>query len=65
MKEEVKLRTELRKIVLLAKRGLLKDRLTTKEWLEAFRTTIKPDDAYMIGVVKAKYKVLISSKYQE
>jgi len=65
LKEEVKLRTELKKTVSPAKRGLLKDRLTTREWLEAFKTTTKPNDAYIAGVVKAKHKALISSKYQE
>ncbi len=63
MKEEVKLRTEFKKIVSPAKRGLLKDRFIMKEWLETFRTTIKSDDVYMIGVVKVKYRVLIGSKY--
>jgi len=63
LKEEVKLRTELKRTVLPAKKGLLKDRLTTREWLEAFRTTTKPDDIYITGVVKAKYKAFIGSKY--
>jgi len=65
LKEEVKLRTELKRTVSPAKRGLLKDRLTTREWLEALKTTIKPDNAHMIRVVKAKYKALMGSKYQE
>ena len=65
LKEEVRFRTELRRTVLPAKRGLLKNRLITREWLEAFRTTTKPDDVYMIGVVKAKHRALIGSKYQE
>ncbi len=65
LKEEVRLRTELRKTVLPVKRGFLKDRFTTREWLEALKTTTKPDDAHMIGVVKVKYRVLIGSKYQE
>ena len=63
LKEEVRLRTELRRTVSPAKRGLLKDRLTTREWLEALKTTIKPDDTHMIRVVKAKYRVFIGSKY--
>ncbi len=63
LKEEVRFRTEFRKTVSLAKRGLLKDRLITKEWLEVLRTIIKPDDTYIIRVVKAKYKALIGSKY--
>ncbi len=54
---------ELKKTVLPAKRGLLKDRLIIKEWLEAFKTTIKPDDAYIIRVVKVKYRAFIGSKY--
>ncbi len=65
MKEEVRFRTEFRRIVSPAKRGLLKDRLITKEWLEAFKTTIKPDNIHMIRVVKVKYRVFIGSKYQE
>ncbi len=65
MKEEVKFRTEFKKTVLPAKRNFLKDKLITREWLEAFRTTIKPDDIYMIGVVKVKYRVFMGSKYQE
>ena len=65
MKEKVRLRTELKRTVLPAKRSLLKDRLTTREWLKALRTTIKPDDAHITGVVKAKHRALISSKYQE
>ncbi len=54
---------ELKKTVSPAKRGLLKDRFTTRKWLEVFRTTIKPNDAYMTGVVKAKYRAFIDSKY--
>ena len=65
MKEEVKLRTEFRKTVLSAKRGLLKDRFIIREWLEAFKTIIKPNDVYMIGMVKVKYRAFIDSKYQE
>ncbi len=65
LKKEVRLRTELRRTVSPAKRGFLKDRLTTREWLEAFKTTIKPNDVHMIGVVKAKHRALIGSKYQE
>ncbi len=63
MKEEVRLRTELRKTVSPAKKSLLKDRFITREWLEAFRTIIKPDDAYIIRMVKVKYKTFIGSKY--
>jgi len=33
--------------------------------LEAFKTTIKFDDAYIIRMVKAKHKAFIGSKYQE
>ena len=63
MKEEVRFRTELKKTVSLAKRNLLKDKLITRKWLEAFKTTIKPNNVYIIGVVKAKYKTFIGSKY--
>jgi len=63
LKEEVRLQTEFRRTVLPAKRGFLKDRFTTREWLEAFRTTTKPDDVHMIGVVKAKHKAFMGSKY--
>ncbi len=65
MKKEVKFRTELRRTVSPAKRSLLKDRFITREWLEAFKTTIKPNDTYITGVVKAKYRAFIGSKYQE
>jgi len=65
LKEEVKFRTELRKTVSPVKRGFLKDRFTTREWLEAFKTTTKSDNVYMIGVVKAKHRVFMGSKYQE
>ena len=65
LKEKIKLRIKLKKTVSPAKRGLLKDKLTTKEWLETFKTTTKPNDAHMTGVVKAKHKALIGSKYQE
>ncbi len=65
MKEEVKLQMELRRTVSPVKRGLLKDRLTTREWLEVLKTTIKPNDIHMIGMVKAKYRALMSSKYQK
>ena len=65
LKEKVKLQTELRRIISPAKRGFLKDRLTTREWLEALRTIIKLNDIYIIGVVKAKHRVFIGSKYQE
>ena len=65
LKKEIRFQTELKKTVLLAKKSFLKDRLTTRKWLEAFKTTTKPDNAYIIGVVKAKYKAFISSKYQE
>ncbi len=63
LKEEVKLRTELKRIVLPVKRGFLKDRLITKEWLKAFKTTIKPNDVYIIGMIKVKHRVFIGSKY--
>jgi len=63
LKEEVKLRTKLRKTVSPAKRSLLKDRFTTREWLEALKTTIKLDDVYITKIVKVKYKALIGSKY--
>ena len=33
--------------------------------MKAFRTTIKLDDVYITGVVKAKYRIFIGSKYQE
>ena len=65
MKEEVRLQTEFKRTVSPAKRGLLKDRLTIKEWLKAFKTTTKPNDAYIIGMVKAKHRAFIGSKYQE
>ncbi len=65
MKEKIRLRTELRKTVLPIKRSLLKDRFITKKWLEALRTTTKPNDVYMTRMVKAKHKALIGSKYQE
>ena len=63
MKKEVKLRTEFKKIVSSAKRNLLKDRFITKEWLKAFKTTTKPDDVHITGVVKAKYRAFMGSKY--
>jgi len=63
LKEEVRLRTEFKRTVSSVKRGFLKDRLIIKEWLEAFKTTTKPDDVYMIGVVKVKYRAFIGSKY--
>ncbi len=63
LKKEVKFRTEFKRTVSLIKRGLLKDRFTIREWLEAFRTTIKPDDVYITRIVKVKYKAFIGSKY--
>ncbi len=63
MKKEVRLRTKFRKTVSPTKRGLLKDRFTTREWLKAFRTTIKPDNIYIIKIVKVKYRALMGSKY--
>ena len=33
--------------------------------MEALKTTIKPNNAYMTRVVKTKHKILIGSKYQE
>jgi len=63
LKEEVRLRTELKRTVLPAKRDLLKDRFIMRKWLEAFKTTIKPDDIYMIEMVKAKHRAFIGSKY--
>jgi len=65
LKEEVRFRTEFKKTVLPVKRDLLKDKLITREWLEAFRTITKLDDIYIIGMVKVKYRVFIGSKYQE
>ncbi len=65
MKEEVRLRTEFRRTVSPTKRGLLKDRFTMREWLKAFKTITKLDNVYMIGVIKAKYRAFIGSKYQE
>jgi len=65
LKEEVRLRTELRRTVSSVKKSLLKDRFTTKEWLETFKTTTKSDDVYITRMVKTKHKVLIGSKYQE
>jgi len=56
---------ELRRTVSPTKRGLLKDRFIMREWLETFKTTIKPNDVYMIKVVKVKYRAFIGSKYQE
>ncbi len=65
LKEEVRFRTEFKKIVSPVKRGFLKDRFITREWLKALKTIIKPDDVYMIRVVKAKHRALMGSKYQE
>ena len=36
-----------------------------REWLKAFKTITKLDNVYMIGVIKAKYRAFIGSKYQE
>ena len=33
--------------------------------MEAFRTIIKPDNVYIIKIVKVKYRAFIGSKYQE
>ncbi len=63
LKEEVKFRTEFKRTVSPIKRGFLKDRLIIKEWLKAFKTTIKLDNIYITRVVKVKHRVFMGSKY--
>jgi len=65
LKEQARLRTEIRKTVSETKRGLLEQGLATWEWIQALQTSTKPTESEMEDLISSRHRVFTGVKYTD